>query len=562
MSSTAFEQKIEVLIKSRAQLIVIESVEERRLEDSLSSVCKKMGRALISWDVAEAFSVLVGKASPPSGAKDPLVCLDYLEAGDSADVFWLKDFEFWNNPQIKRKLRSVVQRLKYSQKTVLVSCPPVADVPKELKDEAEVVQFPPPSAADLNKILGELLPSGVKITLNPAGRDQLIQAAQGLTLSEAERIFGEAITLFGAIDERAINLVLQEKKHVVAQSGALQFVDASQVPNDVGGLGALKQWVLQRQRANTPEARAFGLPAPKGILLMGIPGTGKSLAAKKISHLWNVPLLRLNVGALFDSLVGESEANIRRALSLAEWMAPLVLWIDEIDKAFSQGDHDGGTSKRVFGDVLTWMAEKTAPCFVVATANDISRLPLELLRKGRFDEVFFLDLPTSAERKQIFDVHLKQRRCDPRAFDLDQLVRASEDYVGSEIEGAVVAALHVAFYEGSRKLTTSDVLVALSSQVPLSVSHRETITQLRQWLKEGRARSASFAESATARNKSVPIVTTVTSAFPEAANQPNGHPSQNGTDDSDPPAASSTPIDIRPKGPTPKRPRNSTGGPP
>ncbi len=273
---------------------------------------------------------------------------------------------------------------------------------------------------------------------------------------------------------------------------------------DVGGLDVLKQWLGLRERAFTREARDYGLPAPKGIALIGIPGTGKSLVAKMIAGLWRLPLFRLDAGALFGSLIGESEERTRRALRLAEATAPALLWIDEVEKALAHGGLDAGTSSRVFASVLTWMQEKTAPVFVVATLNDITRLPPELLRKGRFDEIFFLDLPTLLERKEILAVHLRKRRRLAEDFDLERLARESDGYVGAELEQAVIDAMFVGFSAG-RELTTEDVSAALRRQVPLSVSQRETIQALRNWLREGRAQSASLQDRPEAAAGVMPL---------------------------------------------------------
>ena len=278
----------------------------------------------------------------------------------------------------------------------------------------------------------------------------------------------------------------------------------TETPDDVGGLGVLKEWLRLRERAFTQEARDYGLPAPKGIALIGIPGTGKSLTAKMIGGLWRLPLLRLDVGSLFGSLVGESEERARRALRLAETVAPCIVWIDEMEKALAHGGLDSGTSTRVFGTILTWMQEKTAPCFVVATANDISALPPELLRKGRFDEIFFLDLPTLEERKEILAVNLRKRKRLPQDFDLEQLAQESGGYVGAEIEQAIIDAMYLAFNE-HREFITKDIAVALKRQVPLSVSQRETIGALRNWLREGRAQSGSFQEVREAEQQFVPL---------------------------------------------------------
>jgi ATPases of the AAA+ class len=296
----------------------------------------------------------------------------------------------------------------------------------------------------------------------------------------------------------------KRKKQVIRESEALEFYSVSETIEDVGGLGVLKQWLRLRERAFTQQAREYGLPAPKGVALIGIPGTGKSLVAKTIGGLWRLPLLRLDVGALFGSLVGESEERTRRALRLAETIAPCLLWIDEMEKALAHGGLDSGTSTRVFGTILTWMQEKTAPVFVVATANNIQSLPPELLRKGRFDEVFFLDLPTFEERKEIFAVHLRKRGRIPSDYDLDALARKSQGYVGAEIEQAIIDAMYLGFSEG-REFTTDDILQSLKRQVPLSVAQREVIESLRQWLREGRAQSASFQELKEAEKQFVPL---------------------------------------------------------
>jgi SpoVK/Ycf46/Vps4 family AAA+-type ATPase len=312
-----------------------------------------------------------------------------------------------------------------------------------------------------------------------------------MTLNQARRSFSKAIVMHGRIDDQDIDGVVAEKKDILSQNEALEFYSATETPDHVGGLGQLKQWLALRERAFTREAREYGLPAPKGIALIGIPGTGKSLTAKMIAGLWRIPLLRLDAGALFGSFVGESEERTRRALALAEAISPCILWIDELEKAFSFGSGDAGTSQRVFAHLLTWMQDKTVPCFVVATANNIAALPPELLRKGRFDEIFFLDLPDKEERREIFSVHLRKRNFLPDEFDLDRLAEASNGYVGAEIEQTVIDAMYQAFNQQMRKITTDDILSSLQSQVPLSVSQKETVEALRTWLQEGRALSAS-----------------------------------------------------------------------
>jgi SpoVK/Ycf46/Vps4 family AAA+-type ATPase len=330
----------------------------------------------------------------------------------------------------------------------------------------------------------------------------LAQAALGLTAAQAKRAFAKAIVRDEVLDDRGIDAVVAEKKAIIRESQALEFYAAEETPDDVGGLDSLKRWLSLRERAFTEEAAAYGLPAPKGLALIGIPGTGKSLTAKMIGGLWRLPLLRLDIGALFGSLVGESEERVRRALQLAETVAPCVLWIDELEKGLSGGDLDGGTSQRVFGTILTWMQEKTAPVFVVATANDVTALPPETLRRGRFDEIFFLDLPTEEERREIITVHLRKRRRDPGAFDIHHLAQISDGFTGAELEQSIVDALYHAFSE-DRDVHTADVTAAVGRAVPLSRSQREVIERLRAWLREGRAQSASFAEVAQAEQAQV-----------------------------------------------------------
>jgi SpoVK/Ycf46/Vps4 family AAA+-type ATPase len=270
----------------------------------------------------------------------------------------------------------------------------------------------------------------------------------------------------------------------------------------------MKAWLRAREKAFSKEARDYGLPAPKGIALIGIPGTGKSLTAKMAAGLWHLPLVRLDVGALFSGIVGSSEENTRRALSLVETIAPCLLWIDEMEKGLSYGGLDGGTSQRVFSNILTWMQEKRKPVFVIGTANNIASLPPELLRRGRFDEVFFLDLPTRPERREIFQVHIEKRKRPSQLYDLDALAGVSDGYVGSEIEQAVVDAMYLAYNDPKtpgRDFTTEDIRTALARQVPLSRSQREAIEHLRNWLREGRAQSASFQETRKWEENVVPL---------------------------------------------------------
>jgi SpoVK/Ycf46/Vps4 family AAA+-type ATPase len=417
----------------------------------------------------------------------------------------LKDFhEFWaKDARVRRKLRSLAQQLIYTGASLIVTTPS-RDIPEELRDDAVLLEMPLPKADALRGALDTLIDdtTGVKSALTPQGRSRLAQAALGLTAAQAKRAFAKAIVRDDVLDDRGIDAVVAEKKAIIRESRALEFYTTDETTDDVGGLDSLKRWLALRERAFTDEAADYGLPSPKGLALIGIPGTGKSLTAKMIGGLWRLPLLRLDVGALFGSLVGESEERTRRALHLAETVAPCVLWIDELEKGLSGGDLDGGTSQRVFGTVLTWMQEKTVPVFVVATANDVTALPPETLRRGRFDEIFFLDLPTEEERREIITVHLRKRRRDPGNFDVYHLAQISDGFTGAELEQAVVDALYHAFSE-DRDVRTADLTAAIARAVPLSRSQREVIERLRSWLREGRAQSASFAEAAQAEQAQV-----------------------------------------------------------
>ena len=498
-----FEQQLGIYLRARFPLIVVPTVEEGRALKRITDAAQAVGWAVVAWDVAAGFHSLAGSTSPQP-ASDPVSALEQIDRDTTKTVFVLKDFhECWDDLMAKRRLKNAAQALRRKHASIVVLTPSPR-LPPELADEAVQLELLPPDERELAEVLDQLCEgTGVKVDLTSLGRRKLTQAAIGLTRAQAERVFSRAIVTDGRIDDNDIDLVNEEKKEIIRGSEALEFYAAHETPNDIGGLDQLKQWLDLRQLAWSQEAADFGLPAPKGIALIGIPGTGKSLTAKMIGALWRLPLLRLDVGALFGSLVGESEERVRRMLKLTEAIAPCVLWIDELEKSLAGGGLDGGTSQRVFGSILTWMQDKTAPVFVVATANDVSLLPPELLRRGRFDEIFFLDLPTEEERQAILEVHLRKRDREPNMYNLEELARLSAGYVGAELEQAVIDAMYVAFNDGPREVTDDDIRAALEHMVPLSRSQREKVEALRTWLKEGRAQSASFAEKVEAESQSV-----------------------------------------------------------
>ena len=505
----SFEREVEICLRSRFPLLFVPSSEEGRIIEDLKAICERRGAVLYVWDHADFFQIVAGSGAVPT-ANDPLTALEQIEKIDGRAVILLRDFhQCWERqPRVIRKLRNLAQHLKYTQKTIVITAP-VPQIPEELKDEVSVLEYEHPNVDELLGILQRLLASpSAKMTLGKDETEKLIRSALGLSANQAQRVFAKAIVSEGVLDEDDISLVTNEKKQVIREFGALEFYDCHESPSDVGGLEVLKEWLRMRESAFGQPARDYGLPEPKGIALIGIPGTGKSLTAKMIGGLWSLPLLRLDIGALYGSLVGESEENARRALKLAETIAPCVLWIDELEKAISMGGGDGGTSMRVFGTLLSWMQDKKKPVFVVATANDISRLPPELLRRGRFDEIFFLDLPTQQERKAILEVHIAKRNRSSQNFDLDRLASLSEGYVGAEIEQAVIDAMYRAFNDSQkpgREFTTDDIAYCLRKLVPMSRSQKEIVDGLRQWLSEGRAQSASFKEIEQAQKTFVPI---------------------------------------------------------
>jgi ATP-dependent 26S proteasome regulatory subunit len=497
-------QEIEILIRARYPILYIVSSEELRVQSMLLEIAQHRQKNVFEWSVTTGLvpagtSIQIQKhRNAPT--KDPLLALDQVIDQVEPAIFVFKDFHPFltkGNHAVVRKLKEIAQHLKNSQKTiVLVS--PVVELPAELEKEVTLLTFPLPSREELSDLLDRIIldvkqVGTVRIELDAASRDRLLQAALGLTAGEAENVFAKILVTHQRLSGEHVQEVFSEKQQIVRKSGLLEYYPAAETMEQVGGLGVLKDWLQKRTVAFSHEARAFGLPAPKGILLLGVQGCGKSLCAKAVSRLWQLPLLRFDMGRMFGSFVGSSEENIRRAVAVGESVAPAILWVDEIDKAFSgsqsSGTSDAGTSGRVFGTFLTWLSEKSAPVFVVTTANDITHLPPELMRKGRLDEIFFIDLPAVREREQIFAIHLVKRGRDPAAFHLAALAEAAEKFSGAEIEQAIISALYDAFSTRS-ELTTKHVLLAIRQSVPLANTMDEQIDRLRRWA-EGRARYAS-----------------------------------------------------------------------
>lgn len=505
----SFAAELEVLIRARYPLIYVQTSEELRVLAVVLDIAGRRGKRLFEWScstgIVPSGTSIQSQKARSAATKDPLAALDQVLEQVEPALFVFKDlhpFLTKSNYAVIRKLKDIALHLKNSFKTVILVSP-VLEIPAELDKEITVLSFPLPTKEELAELLDRILTDvrslqQVTIELDAAGRERLLQAALGLTLGEAENVFAKIIVKDARLSGDDVNEVFAEKQQIIRKSGLLEYCTTGEGFGHVGGLAVLKDWLVKRSAAFTAEARAFGLPAPKGLLLLGVQGCGKSLCAKAISRQWQLPLLRFDMGRMFGSLVGSSEENVRRAIAVAESVAPAILWVDEIDKAFAgsqgSGSSDGGTAARVFGTFLTWLSEKTAPVFVVATANDISHLPPELLRKGRLDEIFFVDLPAEPERAEIFRVHIGKRGRDAEQFDLPALAQASADFSGAEIEEAINSALYEAFSTAS-ELTTEHVLEALRQTVPLAKTMDEQISRLRSWA-EGRARNASTARLA------------------------------------------------------------------
>ncbi len=494
--------ELEILIRARYPIVYVITWEESRLEHHLQAIAAARDKKLYSWSVTSGLTVSGQEPSGKKGVSDPVDALDTVIEHKEAAIYLFKDFHPFlransGNVAVIRKLREVAQALSNSYKTLVLTSP-LLELAPELGKDVTVLDYDLPGPDDFNRLLDHIcrdveLAHGVSLELDAKTRERFIQAAQGLTLQEAENVFAKTIVIDGKLSASDIEVVFSEKQQIIRKSGLLEYYPSQEGLGDVGGLDQLKDWLIKRSQAFTSRARDFGLPAPRGVLLIGVQGCGKSLSAKAVSKAWNMPLLRFDMGRMFASLVGSSEENIRRAIAVAESIAPVVLWVDEIDKAFSgsqgSGNTDGGTTARVMSTFLTWLSEKTAPVFVMATANDISQLPPELLRKGRLDEIFFVDLPNVRERRAIFEIHIAKRERDPEHFDLDRLAEEAEGLSGAEIENAVISALYDAFYL-NQDIDTEAILKSLDETVPLSKTMSERVSALRSWA-EGRARPAS-----------------------------------------------------------------------
>lgn len=495
--------EIDVLVRSRYPVLYLLTHEEARVELLIAQMASRQKKPLFAWTATQGLIRCSEHPEGPSSSKgkvmDPCEILSHIQTDSQTAIYLLKDFHpFLDDPHVVRRLRDAATSIKDSYKTILI-CSPRLNLPVELEKEVTIVDFPLPDVNELFDLLKSVCETLMKqnkstVNLNNGEAAAIVRAAQGLTLSEAENVFAKAVVQDSVIDRRDIELVLREKQQLIRKSGILEFYPFEGSLKEIGGLENLKNWLLLRGKAFTAAATDFGLSPPKGVLLLGAPGCGKSLTAKAVANAWRFPLLRLDFGKIFSGLVGSSEENMRRALKVAESVSPAVLWIDEIEKALSggtQGNSDGGTAARVFGTFLTWMQEKTAKVFVIATANRIDALPPELLRRGRFDEIFFADLPGLEARQEIFSIHLRKKKRSPETFDLKQLSQVTAGFSGAEIEHCLMEALFSA-YGQNRELKIEDLLKAIQETIPLSITYAEELKRLREWA-VNRARPADEA---------------------------------------------------------------------
>jgi len=526
--------RLKVLINSSTPIVVIETVEELRAVRMVRIACTELNLATFEWTIATGLArcgasvsdLHFNDALPPGGydatrhsdseqnskaiynSQDPAQMLGNLEAVSLEATFILKDFHrHMEDAIVVRKLRDVGQKFSANRRTVVITGPRVV-IPPELSGLVEFFDLPLPDRQRLRQIVDETLVRigknhTVQKKLDAAGLDELAACLLGLTEEEAERAISQAVVARYAISAECVTDVLEAKKALLKRSEMLEFVDTKNDLASVGGLDNLKKWLGQRRNSWDAQALKFGLDPPKGVIILGVQGCGKSLCARAIAGEWGIPLVKFDTAAIYDKFIGETEKRIQKVFKVAEGLAPCVLWIDELEKIFAgsgadSASADAGVSSRLLASFLSWMQDRKTPVFVAATCNNVTVLPPELIRKGRFDELFFVDLPSAAERTQILSIQLTKRKRDPADYDLDRIALAAKGFSGAEIESAVQTALYAAFAR-KQELSNEDLLTALSSTVPLSVTRAEEIDELRAWVKD----RAVWASIASAKRENV-----------------------------------------------------------
>lgn len=490
MSNQEPRKELTLLINSEYPIIYLETWEEARAEEILRCVAHDLNISLYEWAVTTGMGLAGG--APIYNTSEPGQALVTIHNISADALFLLKDFhKYLDQDTVVRKLRDLTGEFARARRAIVITSP-VVKIPIELEKDVVRYTLGLPSNLELGDLVAHTLRDliakhRIVNRLAPDQAPEVVRSLGGLTLEEARRIFSQAVLEDGRCDMGTIDHIREAKSQFIKDQGVLEFLKVESGLEGVAGLANLKAWLAKRRGALTAEGERFGLEPPRGILIMGMPGCGKSLCAKAVAREWSMQLLRFDTSSLFEKYIGESEKNLRKSLQVAEAVAPAVLWIDEIEKMFPRAsltsDADGGLSMRIFGSFLNWLQEKKTPVFVAATSNDISSLPPEFLRKGRFDEIFFVDLPDAAERQCIFGIHLQRRKQDSRQFNLAKLAAASEGFTGAEIEQAVTSALYSAFAQKT-PLSTETVLNELKSTYPLSVTMKEKLEALRAWALE------------------------------------------------------------------------------
>jgi hypothetical protein len=484
MSHRSSVHDLKSLVLSFHSLIAIETVEEERVRSLLIEVAGDLRQPFYEWSVTEGLQRLRGVTV--DGTQDALTALRHIDRIDGDSVYLLKDLApHLSNANAARALRDLTHKLTATRSALVLTGDPI-ELPRDIEGMAIRFTLELPDENELRDLVRTVVDAvsarqQVRVDLSRDDAQRLVNALSGLTLNQAQQVIAQAIVEDGCLSADDIQTVIRCKGELIERGGVLEFFPVEENKFQLGGFARLKAWLDRARVGFSPQARALNLEAPKGLLIVGVQGCGKSLAAKFIARQWQLPLLKLDAGRLYDKYIGESEKNFRKATELAEAMAPVVLWIDEIEKVFAQGgtgEADAGLSQRLFGSFLTWLQEKNAAVFVVGAANDLFNVPPELLRKGRFDEIFFVDLPTAEERANIFRIHLALRKQNPDGFDLKALAAATEGFSGAEIEQAVISALYRSLQQ-KQPLTANTIIEAVQSTVPLSVARREDIERIR-----------------------------------------------------------------------------------
>jgi AAA+ superfamily predicted ATPase len=488
MSHQSAIHELKTLVLSFHSLLTVETVEEERVRSLLIEVANELRLPFYEWSVTEGLRRLRGATMDMT--QDALMALKNVHSLDFDAIYLFKDLTpHLSNVNIARSLRDLAQKLTSTRSMIVLTGSPI-ELAADLDALAVPFELRLPDDQELRELIRTVIDSisarqPVRVDLTRDDAQRIVRALSGLTLNQARQVIAQAIVDDNCLSAKDIQLVIQRKGQMLEHGGVLEFFPVESNRFELGGFERLKAWLDSAKVGFTPEARDLNLDAPKGILLVGVQGCGKSLAAKFVARQWELPLLKLDAGRLYDKYVGETEKNFRKATTLAESMAPVVLWIDEIEKVFAQGgsgEADGGLTHRLFGSFLTWLQEKSADVFVVGAANDLMTVPPELLRKGRFDEIFFVDLPTAEERQKIFRIHLTLRKQDPARFDLAALAKATEGFSGAEIEQVVIAGLYRALQK-KEPLATQALVDAANSTVPLSIARHEAIDEIREMAK-------------------------------------------------------------------------------